>query len=202
MRRRSPLAIMLVSVALLMSFSVVVASNTNEIPNQNPTQSNNLQSSFINESEGETFTVTVDGTNLRFSPDTIIIKEGDTVRFLWENQLLPHNAVERNGVFDSGDPERNVDYTYTFNVTENGTYEYVCEPHEDLGMIGTIIVEPKPVPEPEPEEPVDEDDDSICNVCRKWRNIWVPFCSMVYWSHSFSWLHINQKRSIPTWVDS
>ena len=123
----------------------------------NPTT---LQSSFINESEGETFTVTVDGTNLRFSPDTIIIKEGDTVRFLWENQLLPHNAVERNGVFDSGDPERNVDYTYTFNVTENGTYEYVCEPHEDLGMIGTIIVEPKPIPEPEPEDPVDEDDDT------------------------------------------
>ena len=160
MRRRSPLAIMLVSLALLMSFSVVVASNTNEIPNQNPTQSNNLQSSYINESDGETFTVTVDGTNLRFSPDTIIIKEGDTVRFLWENQLLPHNAVERNGVFDSGDPERNVDYTYTFNVTENGTYEYVCEPHEDLGMIGTIIVEPKPIPEPEPEDPVDEDDDT------------------------------------------
>ena len=160
MRRRSPLAIMLVSVALLMSFSVVVASNTDEIPNQNPTESNNMQSAFVNESEGETFTVTVDGTNLRFSPDTIIIKEGDTVRFLWENQLLPHNAVERNGLFDSGDPERNVDYTYTFNVTENGTYEYVCEPHEDLGMIGTIIVEPKPIPEPEPEDPVDEDGDT------------------------------------------
>ena len=160
MRRRSPLAIMLVSVALLMSFSVVVASNTNEIPSQTSTQSNSSQSLVLNESEGETFTVTVDGTNLRFSPDTIIIKEGDTVRFLWENQLLPHNAVERNGVFDSGDPERNVDYTYTFNVTENGTYEYVCEPHEDLGMIGTIIVEPKPVPEPEPEEPVDDDDEA------------------------------------------
>ena len=23
----------------------------------------------------------------------------------------------------------------------NGTYEYVCEPHEDMGMVGTIIVE-------------------------------------------------------------
>lgn len=160
MRRRSSLAIMLVSLALLMSFSVVVASNTNEIPSHNTAQSNNSQILDLNDSEGETFTVTVDGTNLRFSPDTIIIQEGDTVRFLWENQLLPHNAVERNGVFDSGDPERNVDYTYTFNVTENGTYEYVCEPHEDLGMIGTIIVEPKPIPEPEPEDPVDEDDDT------------------------------------------
>tara|TARA_B100000683_G_scaffold275000_1_gene324571 strand:+ start:1886 stop:3892 length:2007 start_codon:yes stop_codon:yes gene_type:complete len=160
MRRRSPLAIMLVSLALLMSFSVVVASNTNETPSNSITESVDSQIRNLNESDGETFTVTVDGTNLRFSPDTIIIKEGDTVRFLWENQLLPHNAVERNGVFDSGDPERNVDYTYTFNVTENGTYEYVCEPHEDLGMIGTIIVEPKPIPEPEPEDPVDEDDDT------------------------------------------
>ncbi|MBJ63075.1 MAG: hypothetical protein CMB57_07465 [Euryarchaeota archaeon] len=160
MRRRSPLAIMLVSLALLMSFSVVVASNTNETPSNSITESVDSQIRNLNESDGETFTVTVDGTNLRFSPDTIIIKEGDTVRFLWENQLLPHNAVERNGVFDSGDPERNVDYTYTFNVTENGTYEYVCEPHEDLGMIGTIIVEPKPIPEPEPEDPADEDDNT------------------------------------------
>ena len=160
MRRRSPLAIMLVSLAILMSFSAVVATNTNDSSNLYNSERENDVESNLNESEGEVFTVTVDGTNLRFSPDTIIIKEGDTVRFLWENQLLPHNAVERNGVFDSGDPERNVDYTYTFNVTENGTYEYVCEPHEDLGMIGTIIVEPKPIPEPEPEDPVDDEDDT------------------------------------------
>ena len=160
MRRRSPLAIMLVSLAILMSFSVVVATNSNDSSNLYSSERENVVESNLNESEGEVFTVTVDGTNLRFSPDTIIIKEGDTVRFLWENQLLPHNAVERNGVFDSGDPERNVDYTYTFNVTENGTYEYVCEPHEDLGMIGTIIVEPKPIPEPEPEDPVDDEDDT------------------------------------------
>ncbi|MEC8669813.1 MAG: MFS transporter [Candidatus Thermoplasmatota archaeon] len=160
MRRRSQLAIMLVSVALLMSFSVVVASNTNEIPNNNTTESIDSQIWNLNESEGETYTVTVDGTNLRFSPDTVTLMEGDTIQFFWENQLLPHNAVERGGLFDSGEPERNVNYTYTFNVGENGTYEYVCEPHESVGMIGNIIVEPKPLPEPEPEEPVEEDDDT------------------------------------------
>ena len=158
MRRRSPLAIMLVSVALLMSFSVVVASNTNEVSSQHIFESINSQSGTLNESEGEIYTVTVDGTNLRFSPDTVTLMEGDTIQFFWENQLLPHNAVERDGLFDSGEPARNVDYTYTFNVGENGTYEYVCEPHESVGMIGTIIVEPKPVPEPEPEEPEDDED--------------------------------------------
>ena len=160
MRRRSPLAIMLVSVALLMSFSVVVASNTSEIPTHTTPESNDSQVWNLNESEGETYTVTVDGTNLRFSPDTVTLMEGDTIQFFWENQLLPHNAVERGGLFDSGEPARNVNYTYTFNDGENGTYEYVCEPHESVGMIGTIIVEPKPVPEPEPEEPDDEEDDT------------------------------------------
>ena len=160
MRRSSPLAIILVSVALLMSFSVVVASNTNEIPSHTIPESIDTQVWNLNESEGETYTVTVDGTNLRFSPDTVTLMEGDTIQFFWENQLLPHNAVERSGLFDSGEPERNVNYSYTFHVGENGTYEYVCEPHESVGMIGTIIVEPKPVPEPEPEEPVEEDDDT------------------------------------------
>ncbi|MEC8788895.1 MAG: MFS transporter, partial [Candidatus Thermoplasmatota archaeon] len=145
---------------LLMSFSVVVASNTNEIPSHNTNESIDPQIWDLNESEGETYTVTVDGTNLRFSPDTVTLMEGDTIQFFWENQLLPHNAVERGGLFDSGEPERNVNYTYTFNVGENGTYEYVCEPHESVGMIGNIIVEPKPLPEPEPEEPVEEDDDT------------------------------------------
>ncbi len=106
----------------------------------------------IQQSEGETYVVSVDSTNLRFSPDTITLIEGDSVRFLWNGELLAHNAVEENGLFDSGDPARNVDYTYTFVVGENGTYEYVCEPHEDFGMIGTIVVSPAPVDEDQIEE--------------------------------------------------
>ena len=86
-------------------------------------------------------TITVDSTNLRFSPSDVTISEGETVRFLWSGELLPHNAVESGGVFDSGEPSRNVDYIFTFEIGMNGTYEYVCEPHEDMGMVGTIVVE-------------------------------------------------------------
>ena len=49
--------------------------------------------------------------------------------------------MESEGVFDSGEPSRNVDYIFTFEIGMNGTYEYVCEPHEDMGMVGTIVVE-------------------------------------------------------------
>ena len=33
----------------------------------------------------------------------------------------------------------------------NGTYEYVCEPHEDMGMVGTITVEATNITVEEPE---------------------------------------------------
>ena len=119
------------SITVSIAFAMMVASAV-------------FSGSIYNEYEGETKIVTVDSTNLRFSPDTITLKEGDSVRFFWSGELLPHNAVEDSGLFDTGEPSTEVDYTYTFSFGENGTYEYVCEPHEDLGMVGTIIVEPNP----------------------------------------------------------
>lgn len=112
--------------------------------------------------EPQTVVISVDSTNLRFSPSSVTITEGDTVRFFWSGQALPHNAVEANGVFDSGDPERNVDYSYTFERGSAGTYEFVCEPHASAGMVGQITVEPGPaIVENEPEEPVAENTPSL-----------------------------------------
>ena len=123
------------------------------------TRTQEAKTSFQDLNESEIFVVTVDSTNLRFTPDSITVTEKDSVHFFWTNQLLPHNAVERNGLFDSGEAARNVDYTYTFEVGENGTYEYICEPHEAVGMIGTIIVEPLPEKQEEPEVlPEDKDE--------------------------------------------
>lgn len=106
---------------------------------------------FANDSEDTI--ITVDSTNLRFSPSSVTIEEGQTVRFFWSGQALPHNAVERNGVFDSGEPQRNVNYSFTFERGMNGTYEFVCEPHESFGMVGSITVTPLP-----PEQPQEEND--------------------------------------------
>ena len=102
---------------------------------------------------GEVIIVSVDSTNLRFSPSEITLNEGDSVRFFWSGELLPHNAVEKGGLFDSGDPSREVDFVHTFAIGQNGTYEFVCEPHEDFGMVGTINVEPSELPsDPVPDE--------------------------------------------------
>ena len=125
------------------------------------TSTQQVDSSFQDVNESEVFVVTVDSTNLRFTPDSITVTEKDTVRFFWSDEILPHNAVERNGLFDSGETARNVDYTYTFEVGENGTYEYICEPHEAVGMIGTIVVEPLPENQEEPEIVPDDEDEMV-----------------------------------------
>ena len=95
---------------------------------------------ILEDDDSKEYTVTVDSTNLRFYPESLTIIEGDSVRFMWGGEFLPHNSVEENGVFDSGDPEREVDYLYTFTYEQAGSYNFFCEPHESVGMEGSITV--------------------------------------------------------------
>ena len=108
------------------------------------------------EQETETHVVTVDSTNLRFTPSALTINEGDTLRFVWGGQALPHNSVEENGVFDSGDPERAVDYGHVFDYDSAGTYSFFCEPHEAVGMTGSVTVldVEAPIDEEEPDNQI------------------------------------------------
>ena len=109
---------------------------------------------FEMEQETETDVVTVDSTNLRFTPSTLTINEGDTLRFVWGGQALPHNSVEENGVFDSGDPERTLDYGHVFDYDSAGTYSFFCEPHQAVGMTGSVTVV-------DVEAPVEEQNNTI-----------------------------------------
>jgi len=91
---------------------------------------------------------------LTFTPDTVRIQVGETIR--WKNSsllvhsvtadpaqetkdssvILPDDAVP----FNSGllDPEET--FEYSFKVP--GTYKYFCIPHEAM-MTGVVIVEPR-----------------------------------------------------------
>lgn len=107
--------------------------------------------------------VTVDSTSLRFSPSEVTITEGQAVRFMWAGQALAHNAVADDGLFDSGEPERDVDYRFVFEPGTAGTHTFVCEPHASVGMVGTVTVEAAPVEEieEETEEVASEDTPAV-----------------------------------------
>lgn len=78
---------------------------------------------------------------LKFVPETITVKEGDTVKWV-NNKMAPHNAVfdsdavksHKNLVFSPGES-----YETTFD--EAGTYSYYCEPHRGAGMVGKVVVQ-------------------------------------------------------------
>lgn len=101
--------------------------------------------------------VVVQTTNqLTFQPSSVTIQTGQTV--LWENlSQLTHTVTADESLaadptnvrlpddaqpFHSGRIEPGQSFEHRF--TEPGMYRYVCLPHEEEGMIGTVIVEPAP----------------------------------------------------------
>ncbi len=101
----------------------------------------------------ETYTIKMgaDDGQLKFIPETLIVKPGDTVKWI-NNKLAPHNAIfnaskitasvakklsHKQLLFSSGQY-----YETTFpENTPSGEYPYYCQPHRGAGMVGKIIVE-------------------------------------------------------------
>ncbi|MFN2586842.1 MAG: plastocyanin/azurin family copper-binding protein [Actinomycetota bacterium] len=96
----------------------------------------------------------------RFAPETLTVSAGTTVAFVNESaeahtvtayeDRVPDGAdYFSSGGFASEDAARErlseallaEGETYAVTLDEPGTYEYLCIPHEDRGMTGTIVVE-------------------------------------------------------------
>lgn len=95
---------------------------------------------------------TVEMSGFSFVPSSVRIKTGETVE--WRNNSLfthtvtddPQRDPQRTALppgampFDSGRIAAGETFRHSF--TAPGTYRYKCIPHEDFGMVGTVIVEP------------------------------------------------------------
>ncbi|WP_404379530.1 plastocyanin/azurin family copper-binding protein [Caenispirillum salinarum] len=96
----------------------------------------------------------VEMTNrLNYTPETVAVSAGDTVRWNNTSDLVhtvtadPAKASDPAHVrlpdgaepFDSGSVQAGGSYSHTFTVP--GEYTYFCIPHEAAGMIGSIVVE-------------------------------------------------------------
>ena len=92
---------------------------------------------------------------LRFDPETVEISVDDTVR--WTFESAGHNVTAKAGAsekvsipegaepFASYEGDRHyaideVGSTYEHTFTVPGEYVYVCAPHADQGMVGTVRV--------------------------------------------------------------
>lgn len=95
-----------------------------------------------------------DTGQLKFVPEILNIKKGDTVRWVM-NKVPPHNVVFEERKIPGADgslakslshkqllfgPGDSYESTFSEDV-EAGIYPYYCEPHRGAGMAGQIVVE-------------------------------------------------------------
>lgn len=90
---------------------------------------------FATDTQATIHTITQQGTT--FSPANLQVSVGDIVRWVWTSgthtttsKSIPANAR----TWDS--PLTTTIRSFDYTVTEAGTYQYVCTPHESVGMVG------------------------------------------------------------------
>ncbi|MBL4885748.1 MAG: hypothetical protein JKY95_14605 [Planctomycetaceae bacterium] len=91
-----------------------------------------------------------DNTRYYFEPAALTIKAGDTVK--WVNaQEDFHNAaatsIPKGAEFFEGPMLEEKGQSWSYKFTKSGTYEYECQPHAMLGMVGMIVVDYTSAPE-------------------------------------------------------
>ena len=115
---------------------------------------------LASQAAGTTFNVDVASGGLFFSPSTVTIQAGDTVKWTWKG--TPHSVTsgvpgQSSGLFDSG--VHNSGFTFSFTFPTAGTIAYYCTVHGGCcGMIGNVTVAaasptPTPTPTPTPRPP-------------------------------------------------
>jgi plastocyanin len=72
---------------------------------------------------------------LTFSPKTVTVKKGTTVKWSWKTGGVPHNVVGKG--FKS---KTAATVSFSKKFTKKGTYKYVCTIHKAQGMTGTVKV--------------------------------------------------------------
>jgi plastocyanin len=90
-----------------------------------------------------THTVTV--TNFAYSPKTLRIKPGDTVKWVFKggtHSVTSGKACKADGAFDS--EVHDSPFTYTRTFEEMGKVDYFCSyrEHCEMGQAGVIDVQP------------------------------------------------------------
>jgi plastocyanin len=78
-------------------------------------------------------TPTVTLKNISFTPKTVKIKKGGSVKWVWKDGSVPHNVT-----FKSQHSKTQTKGTYTVKFKNKGTFSYRCTIHP--GMVAKVVV--------------------------------------------------------------
>lgn len=81
--------------------------------------------------------------DFQFSPATLTLPLGDTIKFMWMSGSHTTTSTTLPGGAASWDQDMtNANDSLVYVPTVAGTYNYKCKPHESMGMVGSFIVSP------------------------------------------------------------
>ncbi len=82
----------------------------------------------------------VNALNFFYSPDVITVNTGDTVRFQWVTGSHPTSSTSGDWASFVFFPLNASQPVFDLVFNNPGTYNYQCDFHVSLGMIGTVVV--------------------------------------------------------------
>ena len=75
--------------------------------------------------------------DIEFSPATVTIRRGDTVRWVWRDPSVSHDVTSR-GRLRFRSSQAKLKGTHAVPFKRKGTYRYVCTIHPS--MLGKVVV--------------------------------------------------------------
>lgn len=122
---------------------VVGLSGTAAAQNQSGNATGNQTDAGDGEPESHEVLMVTEGSDFYFEPIGLHVQPGDTVTWILDSGTHSSTAYEDRipegaEAWDSGNiSQEGAEFTYTFE--EEGTYDYYCTPHQQLGMVGRIV---------------------------------------------------------------
>ncbi|HWM20772.1 MAG TPA: ThuA domain-containing protein, partial [Ilumatobacteraceae bacterium] len=83
---------------------------------------------------------TIDAEGTEWAPDVATVTTGETVRWTFAGETLPHNVRSTSANWSVNTPQATGQAAFDYTFTQAGVYTFVCDVHAGT-MTGTITVE-------------------------------------------------------------
>ena len=127
---------------LLLCAFMFTACQDDEMPEQQTDDSPQEEPSDDTPQEEQTL-YTVEIIDNSFSPENLTISEGDTVIWINKGSMIHTTTSGTDCEPDEGWNSGNLspEESFSFIFTSQGTFDYFCIPHCEMGMTGSVTVE-------------------------------------------------------------
>lgn len=120
-------------------------SETSNVPTMAPTVATQQapEGSMTEEKKEAVKTFVIEGSNFKFSPNALVVNEGDTVKITFKNVQGFHDfVIDEFSVKTKTIPANQTDEVQ-FVASKKGSFEFYCSVgnHRAMGMIGKLTVQ-------------------------------------------------------------